>query len=68
MLISILKKQQRDFKVSKSLDNGLYSKKLRNKIRFYEKNHPGVYKNLCKLNYKLIFKNKGKVRCKSKII
>lgn len=62
MLISILKKQQRDFKVSKLLDNGLYSKRLRNKIRFYEKNHPGVYKNLCKLNYKLIFKNKGKLR------
>ena len=61
-LISILNKQKREFKMSRSADNGLYSKKLRNKIRFYEKNHPGVYKKMCELNHKLIFKNKGKLR------
>ena len=61
-LISILYKQKREFKISRSSDNGLYSKKLRNKIYFYESNHPGIYKKLCELNYKLMFKNGGQIR------
>lgn len=39
--------------------NGLYSKTLRNKVRFYEEKHPGVYKRLCDLNYKLMYKGNG---------
>lgn len=61
-LISILNKQKREFKMSRSTDNGLYSKTLRRKVYFYETKHPGIYKKLCELNYKLTFKNGGKIR------
>ena len=57
-LISILKKLKREFNMTRS-SNGLYSKTLRNKVRFYEEKHPGVYKRLCDLNYKLMYKGNG---------
>jgi hypothetical protein len=57
-VISILNKLKRDFKI-----HGVFSKKVRNKAKFFEKNHKGYYKKMTGImSYKIMenFRRKRK--------
>lgn len=57
MVISILKKIKREFKIKGGLDY-----RTRKKILFLEENHPGIYKRMVDLNYRMMFKSDGFIR------
>lgn len=49
-VISILNKLRRDFKI-----NGMFSKRVRNKAKFFEKKHRGYYKKMTGImSYKIM--------------
>lgn len=52
MIIKLLKKIKREFKI-----NGGLNYKTRQKILFLESNHPGVYKRMVEMNNKLLFRS-----------
>lgn len=57
MIISILKKIKREFKIKGSFDY-----RTRKKILFLEEKHPGIYKRMTDLNYRMMFKSDGFIR------
>ena len=57
MIISILKKFKRDFKIK-----GILDYRTRKKILFLEEKHPGIYKRMNDVNYRMMFTSNGFIR------
>ena len=55
--LQLIKRFERDVK-----NRGFFDYRIRQKALFFEKNHPGIYKKMAELNYKLMFKNGGVYR------
>ena len=54
MVISIIRKFKRDFKV-----NGFFDYQTSRKYMRFQERHPGINKVIANINYKLMFKNGG---------